>query len=120
MKTNVSNMPLNKLYKFADGSFVWATMLNETRGGLFKQDEPSRFTEVFQIDSDGFFERIASGRVVDTPGNTDYDHRFVIYDYDKNITLSFFVTKRFKEATLKDLYGLKEAISKNNEKKRSK
>ena len=112
MKVNVSNMPMDKLYKFNDNSFVWSTMLSETRGGYFKQEKPSKFTEVYKIDETGFMKRVASGRLVDNPAINDFDHRFSIYDYDNDMDFSFFV-KTFEEADLEDLYKMRDSIDKS-------
>ena len=117
MKTNVSNMPLNKLYKFADDSFVWSTMLTETRGRSYIQNEPMKFTEVYRIDDTGFMKRAASGKLVDKQGNNDYEHRFVIHDYDNDMDFSFFVETPFEEANLDDLYKMREAVTKSDQEK---
>lgn len=113
MKVNVSNMPINKLYKFADDSFVFSTMLKETRGGNYPQNTPTKFTEVYRIDGNGFMQRVASGNLVDNPSINDYDHRFSIFDYDKDMALSFFVETPFEEADLNDLYKLRDSISRS-------
>ena len=113
MELNVSNMPMNKLYKFADNSFVWSVMLNETRNGNYQQEKPFKFTEVYRIDGTGFMKRVASGRLVDNPAINDYEHRFSIFDYDNDMELSFFVETPFKEAELADLYKMRDAISRS-------
>ena len=117
VKKNVSTMSMYKLYKFSDDSFVWSTMLNETRGGSYRQDKPFKFTEVYRIDNSGDLFRIASGRLIDNPAINDFDHRFSIYDYDKDLSLTFFVTCPFKEANLEDLYNLRNAISQEYQEK---
>lgn len=107
---NVSNMPMDKLYKFADNSYVWSTMLYETRNGNYKNDKPSKYTEVFRIDGNGLLSRVASGRLVDNPSINDYEHRFAIFDYDNDTTYSFFVETPFREANLDELYEIKELM----------
>ncbi len=115
MKVNVSNMPMNKLYKFADRSYVWTTQLYETRNGNYKDTTPKEYTEVYRIDGSGLFTRVASGRLVDNPAINDYDHRFSIFDYDQDMMLSFFVEEPFKEANLDELYKLQKAIARSYE-----
>ena len=110
MGLNVSNMPMNKIHKFSDNGYVWSIMLNETRGGNYSTNEPKKYTEVYRIDSDGFLIRVASGRLVDNPSLNDYEHRFSIFDYDKDCDLTFFVEKEFKEVSLDDLFKLQKAI----------
>ena len=119
MEINVSNMPMNKLYKFADNSFVWSVMLSETRGGNYKQNTPTKFTEVYRVDGTGFMIRAASGRLVDNPAINDFNHRFSVFDYDNDMELSFFVEMPLKEATLDDLYMLRDSIARSYEEKNS-
>ena len=90
MKENVSNMPLNTVYKFGNNDYVWSIMLNQTRNGQNKQEKPTRYTEVYRIDRDGLMKKIASGRLIENP-DSDYSRRFVIYDYDQDTNLSFFI-----------------------------
>ena len=111
MGLNVSNMPMNKLYKFAEGSYVWSTMLKETREGNYPSNQPSKFTEVYRIDGNGILTRVASGRLVDNPSINDFDKRFSISDYDQDYILSFFVEEPLKEADLSELYKLRDAIA---------
>lgn len=115
MGINVSNMPMNKLYKFGDNSYVWTVLLKQTREGNYISSEPKKYTEVYRLDGNGNLVRIASGRLVDNPSINDYDNRFSIFDYDKDYDLSFFVEQPFKEANLDDLYKLRNAISKEYE-----
>ena len=113
MSVNVSNMPMNRLYKFGDNSYVWSVMLNETREGIYRNDESRKYTEVYRIDENGVLTRIASGSLVDKPSTNDYDKRFAIYDYDKNCVLSFFIEKPISEVNLDDLYKLRDSIPKD-------
>ena len=119
MEVNVSNMPKNKLYKFADRSYVWKTMLYETRDGNYKDMNPKEYTEVYRIDGTGLMRRIASGRLVNNPSINDYDSRFSIFDYDQDMELSFFVEEPFKEANLEDLYKLQQSITRTYEQKQA-
>ncbi len=113
MRLNVSNMPMNKLYKFDNNSYVWSVMLKETRGGNYPSNEPSKFTEVYRIDGTGSLVRVASGRLVDNPSINDFDHRFSIFDYDADCDYSFFVEMPLQEANLDELYKLRDAIATN-------
>ncbi len=114
MKINVSNMPINTLYKFDDNKYVMALMLKETREGGYPSNKASRFTEVYQIDDTGFISRIASGKLIDNPSVYDFDKLFAIKDMDMDTIMSFAVTKPLKEVNLNELYQVKEAISKSN------
>ena len=113
MAINVSNMPMNKLFKFGENSYVWSVMLNETRDGNYHNSEKRKYTEVYRIDANGNLVRIASGSLIDNPSINDYDNRFSIFDYDQDSGYSFFVEQPFKEANLDDLYKLRDSIAKS-------
>ena len=120
MKVNVSNMPLGTLYKFDDNRYVIALMLYETRNGNYKSKEPSRFTEVYQIDGDGYMSRMASGSLVNNPDVFDFDKNFSIMDYDMDMNINFAVNGGLKETSLEELYKLRDAIARSYEEKNRK
>ena len=113
MEVNVSNMPINTLYRFDTNKYVWSTMLNETRNGHYKQSEFTKFTEVYEITNEGYMNLIASGKLVDNPDVFDYSKEFAIFDYDKDDTISFRVTMFLEELDIKELNELREAIARN-------
>ena len=113
MALNVSNMPMNRLYKFADNSYVWSIMLKETRGGNYRESEPSKYTEVYKIDATGRLMRETSGRLVSNPDAMDPNKRFAIFDPDADCCYSFFVETPLEEANLDELYKLRDAIARS-------
>ena len=42
MELNVSNMPLNTIYRFDTNKYVMSTMLKETRDGNYIANEPKK------------------------------------------------------------------------------
>ena len=112
MGINVSNMPLNTIYRFDVNKYVMSTMLTETRDGD-KLKKPTKLIEVYKIDNDGVLLRMASGTLIDKPNVYDYDHLFAIRDMDKDMTISFKVPMYLQEISLNELYELRSAIAKN-------
>ena len=118
---NVLNMPLNTLYKFAHNRYVYASMLNSTRLGDHYSEEPARFTEVYEIDSNGDMVKLVSGKLIDNSRVFNLDKTFIIYDYDQDLSYAFDVQFPLEEATIEELEKLKEALNKmNNNKKKEK
>ena len=113
MSYNVSNMPLNKLFRFDTNRYVWSLMLFETRNGNYKLDKPTKFTEVYEIGMDGNMNLISSGRLIDNPSVFDYTTNFAIMDYDKDDTIQFKITMNLQEVTNEEMEALRQAISRN-------
>ncbi len=110
MERNVSNMPLNTLYRFDDNRYVWTVELNETRAGNYKSKEPIKLTEVYVVDGSGLMSRLVSGRLNVNPAINDFNHRFSIFDYDKDTEYSFMIKGPFREAKLDEVYKLRDII----------
>jgi len=115
MALNVSNMPMNTLYKFANNSYVWSIMLKETRGGNYRDTESSKYTEVYRIDDTGRLLRETSGRLVSNPDAMDFNKRFSIFDPDADCCYSFFVETPLEEVNMHELYRLRDAIARSYE-----
>ena len=113
MEVNVSNMPINTLYRFDTNRYVFSTMLNETRNGNYKQEDATRFTEVYEITDEGYMSLVASGKLIDNPNVFDYSKEFAIRDYDRDDVISFKVTMFLEEVGIKELHELREAIARN-------
>ena len=118
MEYNVSNIPINTLYKFADNKYIIALMLNETRNGNYYKEEPRRFTEVYEIRGPEFMSRIASGLFVDNPNVYDYNKGFAIRDLDSNDTFSFEVTMPLEEANLDEINKVRDTIASEHNRNR--
>ena len=108
MKTNVSNMPINTLYKFDDNRYVIKLMLKETRDGNYPSNEASEFTEVYEKNTDGYMYRKVSGILVDNPDVFDFNKQFAIYDPDNDMQITFEV-KEFNEH-VEELSEVRQAI----------
>ena len=117
MELNVSNMPLNTIYRFDTNKYVMSTMLKETRGGNYIANEPKKFIEVYQFDLDGVLERIASGTLIDNPDVYDFNRDFAIKDQDNDMVLSFKVPIRLEKVDLDELYQLRRGIELNKKKR---
>ena len=118
MAVNVSNIPLNTIYRFDINKYVMSTMLTNTRGENYPLREPTRFTEVYQIDDDGYLYRVASGTLIDNPMIYDFAHGFAIRDYDKDMVVSFKISMNLEKVGLKELYELQAAVAQNYEKRK--
>ena len=94
---NIKNMPLGKLYEFADRRYVWKIQrLHGTRSGnyLTVAEDPTVYTEVFDLREDGRLWPEWSGRLIDNPGlygEKGLDHRgcFSIFSYDQDTGKDF-------------------------------
>lgn len=118
---NVLNMPINTLYKFAENRYVYSLMLNSTRLGSFCSEEPTRFTEVYEIDNDGNMIKLVSGKLIDNARVFNLDKTFIIYDYDQDLSYAFDIQIPLQEANIIELKKLKEALNKmENTKKKEK
>lgn len=115
MKKDISNIPLNTIYRFDINKYIMATM-QKGDNDTFISDEPKRILWVYQIDNDGSLIRIAHGTLVDKPDVYDYSRGFSIQDFDKDMNVSFRVTMELQELTLNELYDLKDAVAKNYKK----
>ena len=113
MEINVSNIPLDTVYRFDVNKYVLATMLDSTREGEYPLKEAKKFTEVYQIDEDGTLSRIASGELINDPSVYDFNRGFTIKDYDKDMNISFKVTMKLEEVGLDKLYELRSLVEKN-------
>ena len=113
MKLGVSNMPSNTLYKFDINKYVWSTMLNESRSGNYKQNQPIRYTEVYEISEEGYINLIASGRLTPSDDVVDYTKGFSIWDYDKEGKINFNIKNDLQEIKLNELYEIRDAIGRN-------
>ena len=113
MKLDVSNMPINTLYRFDINKYVWSTMLSESRNGNNKQSAPIRYTEVYEITNEGYIKLLASGALVPNKNEYDYVKGFSIWDYDQEKRVDFKITIYLEELKLKDFYELHKAVEKN-------
>ncbi len=114
MKVNVSNMPMDTVYRFSDDSIVWSKKTTEKE----PFQKSNVITEVWRLNAANELLRQARGELVDNPNGNDYDNRFVIHDLDINKDLTFYVTSPFEKATLEYLYVLKEAADKQKQQKK--
>ena len=119
MEVNVSNIPLNTLYRFDINKYIWKTKIHETRGGKHKQDIPFIVTEVYEITQEGFFRLVASGKLTTEPGKRDF-REFGIFDYDKNVTNNFKTTMHLEELKLNEWYELRDAVRKTYNRNKNK
>ena len=113
MKIDVSNMPINILYRFDVNKYVWSTLLTESKEGKYKTDEPQRYTEVYEITDNGYIKMISSGRLLPNVDYYDYSRGFSIWDYDQEKKYDFKVTTQLEELKLKDLYEIRDAVALN-------
>lgn len=113
MGLNVSNMPLNTLYKFDDNRYVISFMLDATRNHSYPLNKPKRFTEVYQVDANGVMTRVVSGDLINKPDVYDFDKMFSIKDCDMDQIFSFKINKPFHEVELNELYKLRDAVNNN-------
>jgi hypothetical protein len=94
---NIKNMPLGKLYEFADRRYVWKIQRSHgTRGGNYLRvaEDPMVYTEVFGLGEDGKLWLDWSGRLIDNPGvygENGLDKRgcFSIFSPDQDTTSTF-------------------------------
>ena len=119
MRLNVSNIPLNTVYKFNCDSYIIAVMLNETRRGKYRLREPKRFTEIYQ-NNDGVMVRVVSGEIVDNPRLYNYDRNFAIFDYDTNEVYNFNVDMPLIDVTSDELYKINDILIKEGESRKKK
>ena len=113
MELNVSNIPMNTLYKFGDNYYVISLMLDQTRNNTYPLDKPKRFTEVYKLDPDGIMTRVTSGILVDNSAAYNFNEEFAIRDYDMDDIFSFKVNMPLKEVGLEELYKVRDAIARS-------
>ena len=61
----ISNLPLNRLYKFDEYYYVWNIKLHSTRGGKYPAKEYMPITEVYEI-YNNMITCVTSGRLINT------------------------------------------------------
>ena len=116
MEINVSNIPLNTIYKFDVNKYIWTTMLTESRDGSIKHNNPVKYAEVYEITKEGYMKLLASGKLVHNKNNDGYSQGFAIEDYNEKSKTDFRITMYLREVTLRELYELRDAIAFNYKK----
>lgn len=87
-RITIENMPLNTVYEFAPGYYIWKVERYSTIHGNYKESTPSVYTEVFSKVSNTSVWIEGSGNLLND-GRLNSDNRFHIFDYDMDTTISF-------------------------------
>ena len=118
-KYTITNIPLNKVFKFSENRYVWKTTRNSTRKGNYDGKEYIS-TEIFTKDKLGKISCIWDGQLVTNPSlykkdGLDNNNCFRIFSYDMDCGANFEQKIELVEAPIeiqKEILALENASAK--------